>query len=224
MAANARSKALPWIWIGAVVALALSAFLLVNPRSERRDGGDRPGRETTAAAPTSTPRAQDTRLAPLAPGAVAAAEPDPSAEVEPPGATEVTYPVDLDELRARLPDNLYWQLGEPTKDPEVLQRRAEDEQRWNELFGKVQSNTATEEEIHRYYDHRRRVSEDYLEFASLVLKEYGEKLPERDRGMYELSVTLHRGRLDEIPRQVKDALTRKEAHDKRREEWRRGSP
>ena len=128
--------------------------------------------------------------------------------------------MNLEDLRARLPDNLYWQYGQPTRDPEILEMRAEEKRRWNELYGKVLSNTASEEEIHRYYDHRRQISEDYVEVASLVLQEYGDQVPERDRGLYELSLTLHRTRLQEIPRQTEDALARREAHEKLREEWR----
>jgi hypothetical protein len=53
-----------------------------------------------------------------------------------------------------------------------------------------------------------------------VLQEHGAELPDRDRGMYELSVKLHSARLEEIPRQTADALARREAHEQRREEWR----
>ncbi|MCG8417126.1 MAG: hypothetical protein MJE77_04180 [Proteobacteria bacterium] len=130
------------------------------------------------------------------------------------------YPVSLDDLRERLPDNLYWRFGAPTKDPQILRARAEDEKRWNERYGKVLSNTASEAEVRAYYDHRRQLSEDYIEFATLVLKEYGERLPDRDQRLYELSIELHSARLAEIPRQIADALERKKAQDRRREEWR----
>ena len=132
----------------------------------------------------------------------------PALPATPAEATNSAYPVDLDELRRRLPDNLYWTLGAPTQDEAVLRRRSEHDRLSNELYGKVQSNTASEEEIGRYYDDRRRVSEDYIEFAERVLADYGSQLPEEHRGMYELSIKLHRGRLAQIPRDRDDALAR----------------
>jgi hypothetical protein len=125
-------------------------------------------------------------------------------------------PVDLNRLRARLPDNLYWTLGAPTDDPAVLAARRERERRTNELYGKVQSTTATEEEIERYYAERRRVSEDYIRFAELVLAEYRDQLPEEHIGLYELSIRMHRARLDDNPRERQEALDRLRARRQRR--------
>ena len=118
------------------------------------------------------------------------------------------YPVDLEAMRASMPDNLYWVLGAPTKDPAVLRMREERARSSNELYGKVLSTTATEEEIERYYSERQRVSGDYIQFAERVLAEHREELPEEHIGMYELSLRLHRARLDQIPRDKQDALTR----------------
>lgn len=129
------------------------------------------------------------------------------------------YPVKMEELRSRLPGNLYWELDAPTKEPQVLQQRAEARRKWNELFGKVQSGDASEEEIHRYYDHRRKLSEDYLAVANLMLTEYGDQLPKRDKGLLGLSVQMHQDRLKAVPRQVEEALARKQLQDQRREEW-----
>ncbi|WP_437755432.1 hypothetical protein [Sorangium sp. So ce1389] len=133
------------------------------------------------------------------------------------------YPVDLERLRAQLPDNLYWQLGAPTDDPRELEARAGEQKRWEDLFGKVQSNTASEEEVRRYYEHSRRVSEDYIQFASLVLAQHRDELPERDQGLYELSIQMHRSRLAEIPRQIEGALARTQAQDRARDEWHRSA-
>lgn len=134
-------------------------------------------------------------------------------------APPAEYPVKWEELRARLPDNLYWELGVPTKDPAVLQKRAEEGRKWNEIFGKVQSGDATEEEIHTYYDHRRKISEDYLAVANMMLSQYGDRLPDRDKGLIDLSIRMHQDRLAEVPRQLNDALARKQLQDQRREEW-----
>jgi hypothetical protein len=86
----------------------------------------------------------------------------------------------------------------------------------------VLSGTASEEEIRRYYDHRRQLSRDYVDFARLVLEEYPDELPERDRGLYEMSIEMHTTRLAEIPGQIEEARARKQDQDRRREEWRRG--
>ncbi|WP_428265052.1 hypothetical protein [Haliangium sp.] len=139
----------------------------------------------------------------------------------PAGYGDSEYPVDLEYLRTQIPDNVYWRLGAPTEDPEILRQRQEEEARWNQLFGKVQSGTASEAEIRQYYDHRRQLSEDYVEFANLVLSQYGEVLPERDRGLYELGIEMHSTRLAEIPQGIDDALARKREQDQRRQDWQR---
>jgi len=175
--------------------------------------------------PSSAPprRAEAPPPAPAGPaGRDAGADAEARASAAPPDGEESKYPVDLEHLRSLLPDNLYFRLGAPTDDPAALQARAEEERHWNDLYGKIQSNTATEEEIRSYCDHRRELSEDYVEFASVVLEEYDDKLPERDRGLYELSIKMHKKRLEELPRNLEDALSRRSAHEKQREEWIRG--
>ncbi len=134
--------------------------------------------------------------------------PSPDLAAEPTGHVE-PYPVNLDALRARLPDNRYWALGVPTSDPAVARARAERARRDNTAFGRIQANEATPEEIRAYYAERRAISNDYLELAQLVLAEQGDRLPERDRGMFELSATLHRARLQQIDRDEADALARR---------------
>ncbi|MFP2912180.1 hypothetical protein ACLESD_45600, partial [Pyxidicoccus sp. 3LFB2] len=132
------------------------------------------------------------------------------------------HPVDLTALRAKLPDNVYWTLGAPTQDPEVLKQRDEESRRWNDLYGKVLSGTATEAEVRQYYAHRRKVSEDLIVFATTVLADYGDQLPEQERGLYELSLDMHRTKLSELPRQEQEALARRQEQEQRREAWRQG--
>jgi hypothetical protein len=122
------------------------------------------------------------------------------------------YPVNLDALRARLPENRYWTLGAPTSDPTVARARAQRAERDNVVFGRIQSGEARPDEIRAYYAERRAISRDYLQVAELVLAEQGDALPERDRGMFELSVTMHRARLLQIERDEADALARRGAH------------
>jgi hypothetical protein len=224
MGVTPRSKALPWL--GASIAVVLMAVLLFLFSREDNPSHDARGREERSApAPVANlaPPPQPSRS--VAPQTAVTGEveagPSPSALGEAPSFEEAReqHPVNLEKLREQMPDNLYWELGAPTKDPRVLQRREEQALRWNTLLGKVQSSTATEEEIHQYYDHRRAVSEDFITFASRVLQEHGSQLSEQERGMYELSIRMHRTRLEEIPRQVDDALARKTLQDQRREKW-----
>lgn len=120
--------------------------------------------------------------------------------------------MNLEALRARLPDNRYWALGAPTSDPIAAKMRAARAEQDNLAFGRIQSNEATPEEIRAYYTERRAISRDYLQIAELVLAEQGDALPERDRGMFELSANLHRERLKQIDRDEADALARRGAH------------
>jgi hypothetical protein len=222
MGANVRSKALPWLL--AVSAVPLLALLLVARFRGGPSPEDAPGQEPRATAPERDAPAPDSgpRAPPAsglaATGADAGLPPGPISGA-PPSEAPARHPVDLEKLRELLPGNLYWEMGVPTKDPEVLRKREQEGRRWNELYGKVQSNTATEQEIHQYYEHRRQVSEDSIAFASTVLQQYGAQLPEQERGLYELSIRMHRTRLEEMPRQIEEALARKGVQDQRRREW-----
>jgi hypothetical protein len=113
-------------------------------------------------------------------------------------------------------------MGAPPNDPQVLQQSAEEARRWGELFEKIQKGEASEEEIHRYYDYLRQVSEEFIAMAGSMLTKHGERLPDQERGLLALSVELHHARLEAIPLQTKQALARKRLQDQRREQWRRG--
>lgn len=230
MAANAR-KALPWIAVTAAVALAAVLFLTSR---EAPDAPPPPLEEAAAPAPepASAPASPPRPLA-SPPPAEAFASPAPGVGATPPLPAQVPepeegppkpYPVDLEKLRERLPDNLYWEVAAPTKDPEVLKRRDAEARRWNDQYGKVLAGTATEAEVREYYAHRKKLSEDFLAFATTVLNEYGGELPERDQGLYQLSIDMHRTRLEELPRQEADSLAHREAQARRREAWRQGQP
>lgn len=127
--------------------------------------------------------------------------------------------VDMTAVRAAMPDNLYWTMSVPTKDPTVLRQREEERERWNAEYGKVLSGTATEQEVRAYYTHRQRLSIDYVEFATHLLTHYGQQLPEQDVGMLKLAVKLHLARLEEIPRQIAESVERSKAHDAARQAW-----
>jgi hypothetical protein len=127
--------------------------------------------------------------------------------------------VDLDAVRRKMPDNLYFELSAPTKDEAVLERRAAERQRWNVEYGKMLSGTGTEEEIRAYYDQRARLSGDYVEFTTYLLDNHRAELPERDVAMIELARRMHLARLEEIPRQVQEARERKRKQDEARAAW-----
>jgi hypothetical protein len=127
--------------------------------------------------------------------------------------------VDLDAVRRAMPDNLYWKMSAPTTDQDLVRWREEERDRWNVAYGKVLSNTATPDEIDAFYTHRERLSSDYIEFAGYLLANYGEKLPRRDVALLKLAIDMHLARLEEIPRQMSDALARHEAHEAARQEW-----
>jgi len=153
-------------------------------------------------------------------GAVANEPPlehDPLAALEDPESAWAS--VDLDAIRRAMPDNLYWKMAAPTKDPAVLREREEERARWNVEYGKVLSNTATAEEIDAYYAERQRLSEDYLEFIVYLLTNYGYQVPRRDVAALKLAAEMHHARLEEIPRQITEAHERREAHDAARRAW-----
>lgn len=129
--------------------------------------------------------------------------------------------VDLEAVRAAMPENLYWKMGVPTKDPEILRWREEERARWNVEYGKVLSNTATEEEVVAYFEHRDRLASDYVEFITHILENYGRSLTLRDVGLLKVAAELNLARLEEIPRQMAEALERRKAHAAVREAWRR---
>jgi len=197
-----RMKTLGWIAAGALV---VAGAIFWTSRRDRSAEPSAPEASPTAA--ISAPRA------PAAPPAPTLSIPPPAApplaaSSEPAGSA-APYPVDLDDLRARLPDNRYWELGAPTSDPEIARARAERAKRDNTLFGRTQSGEASEPEIRAYYAEQRRISQDYLQLSLVVLAEKSAELPERDRGLFELSAQLHRARLTQIERDLSDALARR---------------
>lgn len=215
-------------WLAGLAGVALVAALVFALSGEAPPPA--PPEPGMATAPTPPPSTAPVPSAPvpsrpaaptLPPGVTSSVIPETLREPEPEVDGEpAAYPLDLEALRAKLPDNLYWELGAPTKDPELLRKREEETRKWNEVFGRVQSGDATESEIRGYYDRRRRVSEDLLQFATTVLAEQGDQLPERDKGLYELSINMHRTRLSEYSRQEEESLAHRRAAEQRREQWR----
>jgi len=189
---------------GLVAALGVAAWWL-------RDVAPPPAPSAEAPAEPAAP----------APRAAAPAAPAPAA-----GGAE-TAPelpvglggVDLEEVRAALPDNLYWQTSVPSDDPRVLEEREREKAYWNEQYGKVLSGTGTDAEILDYYDHRMRASTDAVQFVGYLLEHHGSDLTDQDLTLLHVAKRLHEARLEEIPRRLQEARDRKAAQDAAREAW-----
>jgi hypothetical protein len=198
-----------------VVALLVGAFML------RRRSADAPLRPIDAVArPTAGAPATDGRAAAPAEGnrheerkARRSGGPEPE-DMETPWAA-----VDLHALQVELPDNLYWKMAVPTKDPVILDERQAERDHWNVEYGKILSNTATSDEIDTYYAYRYRLSSDYIQVATIILADYGDELEQKDVGLLKIAIELHMARLEEIPRQIEEAHERCAAHERVRQEW-----
>jgi len=216
-----------WSWlaaaIGIVVALAVGWLVLAPAKRTATPGAAAAPKVVDASRATSSrPAVEFPQAAP--PAALPGSAPEmPAGEITP-GLEGEDIPqgwaaVDLEEVRKAMPDNLYWKLSAPTKDPEVLKWREEERDRWNVEYGKVLSGNASEKEIRDYYDQRGQLSGDYVEFATYLLDHYGDKLPERDVNMLKLARKLNQARLEEIPRKIEEALARKQKQDEARAAW-----
>ena len=212
-----------WSWLAAaagIAAVAVVVWLALAPA------------QRTASVDSAAPH--KTEVEPKAPSSGAAAfpkiapptgaAPEMPAMATTPGADGEDIPqgwaaVDLDDVRKALPDNQYWKMSAPTKDPDLLKWREEERERWNTQYGKVLSGNATEKEIRDYYDHRAQVAGDDVEFSTYLLDHYGDKLPERDTNMLKLARKLNQARLEEIPRKIEEALARKQKQDDARAAW-----
>jgi hypothetical protein len=174
------------------------------------------GRAPAPPAPSARPEAQ-------APPDAAPARP----EAPPAGATPESAPeaplgigsVDLEEVRAALPENLYWQTAAPTDDPALLEEREREKAYRNEQYGKILSGTGSDAEILDYYDYRMRASTDYVQFADYVLEHYGSDLSDQDQTLLHVAKRLHLARLEEIPRRIQEARERKAQQDEARRAW-----
>ena len=111
----------------------------------------------------------------------------------------------------------------PTKDPKLIEERERIRAEWNAQFGKMQSNTATDEEIDAYYGAQQQLSNDYLEFLVYLAEHYGNLVPRAEIGVLKLAGEMHLARLEEIPRKIAEAKERHAAHEKARQALARGA-
>jgi hypothetical protein len=204
--------------LGSLAVLGVAVFVLDARRASGPSDAARPSPDTPAAAPAAEPRESSSQ--PFSgvkafPREATPEDPVPYIEGELYGA------LDLGEVRAALPDNLFWELGAPTKDPEEIEAREQEKARRNEEYGRVLSGDASEEEVNAYYDYRERLSTDYLEFAAYLHRRFSDKLSDQFTGLLELAIKLNKERLAQIPADRDDALQRSRERAKIREEWQR---
>ena len=181
----------------------------------------------TPAAPEQSPAPIEVAEAPASEAPEASAA-EPESELHPPlvpegeGAVDEPPPfasIDLEAVRAALPDNLYWETAAPTQDPRLLGDRERARTHWNDQYGKLLSGTGTEEEIRAFFDHRMQISSDYVRFVDWVIEHQGEGLSEQDLSLLHIAKRLHLARLEEVPRRMQEALDRKAKQDAAREAW-----
>ncbi|TNC80402.1 MAG: hypothetical protein C9356_14180 [Oleiphilus sp.] len=127
--------------------------------------------------------------------------------------------VDLQAIRDEIPNNSYWELAAPTQDEALKQHRKEVKEYWRARENKISANLATEEEIREYFARQDKISNDYVEFSTILLNKHGSDLPETDYGMQNLGRKLHLARLQDIPGQLARALENRENFLSRKSEW-----
>lgn len=127
--------------------------------------------------------------------------------------------IDFDEIRRALPDSMYWKMAFPTKDPALLAERQRIRDEWSAQSAKIQSNTATDEEIDAYYAAQQQLSNDYLEFLVYLADHWGNEVPRSEIGALKLAGEMHLAKLEEIPRRIAEAKQRHAAHEAARQAW-----
>ncbi|MCU0668327.1 MAG: hypothetical protein MUF70_03110 [Myxococcota bacterium] len=150
----------------------------------------------------------------LAPGAGVLAPPVAPIDELVPGSG-----IDLEAVRAAMPDNLYWEFAAPTQDQRLLAERDRERARWNETFGRVQAGDASKEEIEAYFDHRQRLSSDYVRVIDHMLQHYQATLSEDHQALLHTARRLHLARLQEIPRRLQEAYDRGKTQEEARAAW-----
>jgi hypothetical protein len=214
---------------GSAIAIIVASvlLLLIGFLTRRQTPDVPPTRPSSASAPAAPQAPEPAVVSADRGGAVESAastwpkrdapDADPFAEGE--AARGTWEALDMEAVRKEMPDNLYWKMAAPTKDPELIKWREEERARWNVEYGKVLSNTATAEEIDAYFAERKRISDDYLEFVVHVIANYGNAIPREGVALLKLAGEMHAMRLEEMPRQLAEAHARREAHDAVRRAW-----
>lgn len=213
----------PGVWIGVSAFLAILALVVVLAERNRAPAPREP--EADAPSAPSQPVSLGQEGEGVAPGgrserpSVAARSAD--AEAVPYIEGLVWGDIDLREAKVLMPDNIYWELGAPTKDPAVLEARDAERRRRNQEYGRVLAGDASEDQVRAYYDYRTHVSRDYLEFAEFMRRRFSDSANEEFLGLLDLSVKMHSARLAQIPGDLEASLERGREQMRLREEWKK---
>jgi hypothetical protein len=138
-------------------------LFLVNRRPERALARSS-APSTEAASPSAATAKPSSRPRPLDGGAPHGAAGGCARSGAVHRGRELYGALDLGEVCARgaRPDNLYWEQGVPTKDPEVLEKREQEKNpHATKSTAGVLAGDANEDEVNAYYDYRQRLSSDY---------------------------------------------------------------
>lgn len=127
--------------------------------------------------------------------------------------------VDLEEVRRALPENRYWLSHMPTRDAAVLAEREREERHWREVRTRVESGNASEAEVDAYFEHKRHVYADGVEFTGYLIEHYADVLDDRDVRLLGVANRLHQARLVELPRVHFEAQQRRERAEAARRAW-----
>lgn len=205
------------LFVGAVfTALAVVVFLLESPAPK----APKAAAESTAPSPVASLPGDDAPpIRDRDRGSRPAAAPEDDAVPYIEGL--VWGDIDLREARELMPDNLYWKYGAPTKDEAILAERDAEKRRRNEEYGRVLAGDASEDGVKAYYDSRRRLAEDYVEFAEFMQRKLRDSTDEKLRGMMDLALKMNTEKLRQLPAEMEDALARSRERARVREEWRR---
>ena len=122
---------------------------------------------------------------------------------EPSGGGEAFAP-DMDLLRESLPGN----LAIPPRDADERWMRSEAKKERNELFGRINANTASEVELHSYYDEQQLITQDSIAMLEWILNEYGAEMGEGERSKHTFLLDQFKKRLGAIPSREARALQR----------------
>ncbi len=117
---------------------------------------------------------------------------------------EKPFAPDMDRLRAELPGN----LAIPPRDKDERWMRDEAKKSRNELFGRISSNIASDEEVHSYYDEQALLTRDSIAMLEWILNEHEEEMGERDLARHHFLLDQFKKRLAAIPDRQARALRR----------------
>ena len=209
----------PGVWIavlGSLATLVVVLQLVNRPSPAPKPAAETPVAQEDSSAPAS-PSGERSRTS--ARSTPREAEPE---VVQPEYIEGLVYgEIDLREARELMPDNLYWQRGAPTKDPEVLAARDEERRKRNEEYGRVLAGDANEDEVKAYYDYKKRLSSDYLEFAEFMARRHRNAENKEFVGMLDLATKMHAEKLKQLDAELEAALALSRQRQKAREDWQR---